>query len=96
MIVECQKNLIIEYQKYFQRANSTRNWHFYAKINNNGRNVHLNLKLASDAKIKRHIKILADANPYDPKYFEYFRKREVSKKIALSKVLSTAGSNKAL
>ena len=70
---------------------------FYAKINNNGRNtVHLNLKLASDTKIRRHTKILADANPYDPKYFEYFRKREVSKKIALTKVLSTAGSNKAL
>ena len=84
------------YQKYFQRANSTRNWHFHAKLNNNERNVYFNLKLAGDTKIKRHTKIIADANPYDPQYFKYFRIRETSKRIALSKALSIAGSTKAL
>ncbi len=33
------------------------------------------LRRASDSKIKRHIKIKADANPYDPQWEIYFEKR---------------------
>lgn len=72
------------YQKYFQRMDSSRRWHFHAKIKNNDKkNIttsYLNLKLAGDTKIRRHTKILADAQPYDPSYFEYFRKREEYKR----------------
>lgn len=71
------------YQKYFQRYGSSRRWHFHAKIKDNKQNnTCLNLKLASDTKIKRHIKILADAHPFDPSYFEYFQKREEFKRVS--------------
>jgi len=43
------------YQKYFQRYKSSRRWHFHAKIKNSKQNMtYLNLKLASDTKIRRH------------------------------------------
>jgi RNA-directed DNA polymerase len=70
------------YQKYFQRNESSRRWHFHAKINDNKQTTYLNLRLASDTKIRRHIKIIADAQPYDPNYFEYFQKREGSKRMS--------------
>jgi RNA-directed DNA polymerase len=38
------------------------------------------LKNASDTKIRRHIKIIAKANPFDPAYKEYFAKREEDRK----------------
>jgi len=63
------------YQKYFQRLNSRRRWHFHAKTKDN-KQVDLDLKLACDTKIRRHAKIVADARPYDPKYFEYFQNRQ--------------------
>jgi RNA-directed DNA polymerase len=31
---------------------------------------------ASSVAIKRHIKIRAEATPYDPRFTEYFKKRE--------------------
>ncbi|WP_341758599.1 group II intron maturase-specific domain-containing protein [Candidatus Tisiphia endosymbiont of Ditula angustiorana] len=74
------------YQKYFQRQASSRRWHFHAKVNKNDKKntttFHLNLKLASDTKIRRHTKIFADAQPYDPSYFEYFQKREEYKRVS--------------
>ncbi|RZI47723.1 hypothetical protein EDM53_00455, partial [Rickettsiales endosymbiont of Peranema trichophorum] len=33
-------------------------------------------KRASETKIRRHVKIRAEANPYDPKFREYFKQRE--------------------
>ena len=33
------------------------------------------LVLASDTRIRRHVKVKADATPYDPKYEKYFRDR---------------------
>jgi RNA-directed DNA polymerase len=71
------------YQKYFQRHESSRRWHFHAKIKNNKQNItYYNLKLASDTKIRHHTKIIADAHPYDPSYFEYFQKREEYKRVS--------------
>ena len=37
------------------------------------------LKRAIDTKIRRHIKIVAKANPFDPLYKDYFTKREVER-----------------
>ena len=37
------------------------------------------LRTAADSKIQRHIKIKAEANPYDPQWEIYFEKRWVSK-----------------
>jgi hypothetical protein len=49
--------------------------------------------MATDIKIKRHIKIRAEATPYDPQFIDYFRKRGVRAKsiVTLSNVL-VAGS----
>ena len=70
------------YQKYFQRKASLRRWQFYAKIQGDKQNIaYLDLRLASDTKIRRHIKIQAKAHPYDPHYFEYFQKRTENKRI---------------
>jgi len=55
-------------RKYFQSVGS-RNWVFREK---NGTTALLKL---SDIPIRRHIKIKADANPYDPDWAEYFIKR---------------------
>jgi RNA-directed DNA polymerase len=33
------------------------------------------LALASDIKIRRHVKVKADANPYDPTWTKYFSGR---------------------
>lgn len=54
--------------KYFQSIGS-RNWVFREK---NGTTALLKL---SDIPIRRHIKIKADANPYDPDWSDYFIKR---------------------
>jgi RNA-directed DNA polymerase len=71
------------YNKYFQRNNSLRRWHFHAKFKDDKQNItYLNLRLASDTKIVRHTKTLSEATPYDPKYFEYFQKRENDKRVA--------------
>lgn len=60
--------------KYFMRVN-LRRWRFFASKDNK---TYL-LKLASDTCIQRHVKIKAEATPYDVKYKEYFLKREKKK-----------------
>lgn len=54
--------------KYFQNIGS-RHWVFGEK------NSKLELLLMSTIPIRRHIKIKADANPYDPHWKDYFDKR---------------------
>jgi hypothetical protein len=36
--------------------------------------------MASSVPIKRHVKIRADANPFDPKFFDYFKSRDRKRK----------------
>lgn len=75
------------YQKYFKRYGSTRAWQFHAKVKEDKQNSdYLDLKLASDIKIRRHIKIKADANPYNPSYFDYFKKRDKYKMVSPDKM----------
>lgn len=62
--------------KYFKRIGQ-RDWRFFAKT----KDITYVLKLASDTSIKRHVKIRAEATPYDPKYKDYFLKRENYQKL---------------
>lgn len=57
--------------KYFKRI-GTRDWCFFGEFD--GGNTIL-LNHAASVEIVRHTKVKADANPYDPKYEEYFEKR---------------------
>jgi RNA-directed DNA polymerase len=64
--------------KYF-RSHRNDNWMFYAK----SKNVDTEFVYLSKARmipIRRHIKIRADANPYNPEYCEYFVRREKQRK----------------
>lgn len=61
--------------KYF-RADKHRNWIFSVSIKNqNQETTYVDLKEASKTIIKRHVKIRADATPYDSNYHDYFDKR---------------------
>lgn len=62
--------------KYF-RSNELRNWVFSARVKDkvNGKITCLDLKTVSMIPIKRHIKIRAEATPFNPIYHEYLGKR---------------------
>jgi RNA-directed DNA polymerase len=71
-------------KKYF-RSKGLDNWQFFAKVKGeNNKPEFLDLVSASSTKIKRHIKIRGEANPYNPKYKEYF--------LWLSKIRSSNSS----
>lgn len=79
-------------KKYFTRLGGE-NWRFYCMIKDkNGDQKHLYLKNATDTKIRRHIKIKSDANPFNPLYKEYFIQREQQRK---SKALLANSTNSA-
>jgi RNA-directed DNA polymerase len=53
------------------------NWRFHCKfVDKRGNKRTRFLKCATDTKIRRHIKIVATANPFNPVYKEYFEARE--------------------
>jgi RNA-directed DNA polymerase len=58
-------------KKYFA-STGTRNWVFHG-IRPDGRQI--NLLYAMDTPIKRHIKIKAEATPFDPEFEMYFEQR---------------------
>jgi RNA-directed DNA polymerase len=66
-------------KRYFQSIGS-RNWVFAVKNGEDLRRMGKWLKLgkAQDTKIRRHIKIRTDANPYDPMWRCYFESRKRS------------------
>ncbi len=69
--------------KYFRRQH-LRNWIFSTKIRKKDEeSTNLDLFLASSVKIKRHVKIRCEANPFDPTYKDYFEKRDKSNKISI-------------
>lgn len=56
-------------------------WRFYCTtIDKAGNKKKLYLKNAAETRIRRHKKILATANPFDPQFKEYFQKREKERK----------------
>jgi len=67
-------------RKYF-RSTGHRNWVFFATIKDGkGQKTHLDLVEINHTLIKRHIKIKADANPYDPTYQDYLAQRLLKRK----------------
>lgn len=66
-------------QKYFRTVGG-RHWVFSATFHDqSGERRTLELFQTSSVPIIRHIKIRAEANPYDPAYDEYFRQRAQSR-----------------
>ena len=67
-------------KKYF-RSQGLRNWIFSTTVRDEKGNSHfLDLLCAFDTPILRHVKVRAEANPYDPQFTKYFLKRTRQKK----------------
>jgi RNA-directed DNA polymerase len=63
-------------ERYF-RAVGNRHWVFACDVENQqGESVTVSLFKASDLRIVRHVKVKAEANPFDPSQDEYFEKRK--------------------
>lgn len=63
--------------KYYRWINKSR-WNFHAvKTNTSGKKVYRDLIKAGRILIFRHVKIKAEANPFDPAYTEYFDQRNL-------------------
>lgn len=71
-------------QKTYFRKLGNRNWIFYAKLKSQQADKnHLHLFTVAKVPIRRHIKIKAEATPYDAQYKDYFIQREQRKKVIL-------------
>jgi RNA-directed DNA polymerase len=69
-------------QRYF-RSEGRRNWVFFASIRDaSGKVAYLDLFQASSVPIVRHIKIQAQATPYDPAFTEYFARRAQTRRVS--------------
>lgn len=67
-------------KKYF-RTKSYRNWVFSSKVKDkDGNDTYLDLVEISKTPIRRHIKIKAEATPYNPGYKEYLADRQERQK----------------
>jgi RNA-directed DNA polymerase len=67
-------------RRYF-RNQGLRNWVFFASIQGKqGKAARLTLVQAASVAIIRHVKIRADATPYDPAFTDYFEKRSQSRR----------------
>ena len=69
-------------QKTYFRSLGQRKWLFYARLKGKqpGKEF-LDLFTAAKVTIRRHIKIKADATPFDDRYIDYFKEREQRNKI---------------
>jgi len=75
-----EKGAIWQRKKYF-RSQGLRNWIFSVAVKDEkGQSSFLDLFTAAQTPIRRHVKIRAEATPYDPQYMEYFLKRKVTKR----------------
>ncbi len=80
--------------KKYYRSQGLRNWIFStAVMGKKGQKVFLNLFSATQIPIRRHLKIRAEATPYDPQYMEYFLKRKVIKRKAIKSDQKHSSSN---
>jgi RNA-directed DNA polymerase len=74
-------------KRYFHTLGS-RQWVFAvetSKRNAKGQPIWKSLARAEATKIRRHIKIRKDANPYDPQWQPYFKERAFRKKFGISR-----------
>jgi RNA-directed DNA polymerase len=70
-------------QKRYFRSHGNRNWVFSAWIHNaQGEGVPLDLFKAASIPITRHVKIRADATPFDPAFIDYLASRKRSPRIS--------------
>lgn len=72
------KNAGWKRRKYFGKY-KLNHWVFQAVESHKGRYQLIRLFKISSIPIKRHVKIRADTNPYNPEYKEYFERREYDK-----------------
>ena len=80
-------------KKYLTKVGGD-NWRFHCVVKDKvGVKKPLYLKQATDTHIRRHKKIKADANPFDPSYAEYFaqRKKERYTRLINSNKTESAG-----
>jgi RNA-directed DNA polymerase len=69
-------------QRYF-RSEGRRNWVFFASTRDaSGKATCLDLFQATSVPIIRHIKIQAQATPYDPAFTDYFARRAQSRRVS--------------
>lgn len=67
-------------KKYYRYANNNR-WTFFAAAKDSkGKKQYRDLLKAGRIPIIRHVKVKADANPFDPDWTEYFLKRKNTRK----------------
>ena len=62
------------YHKYFSEVGNN-NYVFQATFERRGKLCTIRLQKAAEVKIKRHVKVKAAANPYDPEWETYFEER---------------------
>jgi len=68
-------------KRYF-RNHGRRHWVFHATIRDKqGKATYLDLLLACSVSITRHVKLRADATPYDPAFLEYFVRRQRARRV---------------
>ena len=68
-------------QRYF-RSEGLRNWVFFTKVRDGlGGTTCLDLFQAGSVSITRHIKIQAEATPYDSAFADYFTRRAQSRRV---------------
>ena len=66
-------------RKRYYTTLGLRKWCFYSKVKAGKQESRILLTLAQHTKIERHVKVRAEASPYDPDFKEYFLKREREK-----------------
>ena len=69
---------------WHHRGNRT--WTFATttgKRTSEGKPIWLRLVYATDTKIRRHVKIKAEANPFDPRWRDYFEERAFFKRLGI-------------
>ena len=70
-------------QKRYFRSHGNRNWVFSASIHNRqGVGLPLDLFKAASIPITRHVKIRADATPFDPAFIDYLASRKRSPRMS--------------
>ena len=78
-------------KKYYTTVKGN-HWRFHCVIKDKeGNKKILYLKLASDTHIRRHTKIKAEANPFNPRFKEYFLQRAIKRKAKLPKLVTQPG-----
>ena len=71
--------------KYF-RSQRLQNWIFFAKVRDkDGNPSYLDLFKAIHVPIRRHVKVRAEATPYDPAFKEYFLARSQARRSLLAR-----------